>query len=86
MEGRRTVAVGTAFNTAEPVDAGFCRRYRERPGAVRLKGLECLAAGLVEHADQVHHARRALQGAVYGRLIANIGLEELDLADIAHHL
>jgi hypothetical protein len=45
--------------------------------------LEPLPAGLAGHADQVHRRGRALQGAAQGRLVADVSLDDVDLADVA---
>jgi hypothetical protein len=69
----------------QPGDALLARRFGDGLGAHGVDRLEALATGLVEHADQVHRRRRAVQGALHRGGVADIGLDEIDLADVAEH-
>jgi AraC-like DNA-binding protein len=51
-----------------------------------VQGLELLAAGLIEDADQIDAGGRPFQGAQHRGFVADIGLDDVDLADIAVQL
>jgi hypothetical protein len=66
--------------------AGGTRRRRHRRGALVLDGFEGLGARFGENADEIDHHRAAARrrGDRFG--IAQVGLDGMDLADLAERL
>ena len=63
--------------------AGIRRRARDAVGRCHVDGVEGLPAALVEDAGEIDHRIRAGDGAADRRLVAHVGLDRNDLADIA---
>ena len=64
-------------------DTGFGGKLGDVRGAERLRALEALWPALVEHSDQVDDRVGILERAADRGPVADIGLHELDLADVA---
>ncbi|MGZ2382940.1 hypothetical protein ACVIDN_004303 [Rhizobium brockwellii] len=62
------------------------RRLSNRTSAEFLHGVESVAAGLVQNADAVDDVARPVDGAVDRAAIAQVRLDEGNLADIAERL
>ena len=67
-------------------DAGIAGGAGHGAGAEGMHGVEALAAALGEDRDEVDHRIRAPQGSGDGSRIAHIGLDRMDLANLADGL
>jgi hypothetical protein len=69
----------------EAPHSGRGRDPRDRARAIDMQRVEPLMTGLMQHGDGVDAAFGAVEGPRDRRLIANIGLNDLDLADVPEH-
>ncbi len=85
VPGGRLFARAERGNVGQPADARLGRRAGDPPRSVDMQGVEALPAGFEKHGDGVDAPFGPVQGARHRGLIADIGLEDFDLADIAEH-
>ena len=84
IKGFRVPVDADRRDVDEAPDAGIRGQARDPPGAIGMHRLEGLATALEQDADQVDHRVRTGHRRLHRGVVANVGGDRRDLADIAH--
>src|SRR3546814_4720113 len=64
--------------------ARLLRQARDQVGALVLHRVEALPAAFMENADEIDHGIRFADCGAHQRLVAHVGADRRDRADVAH--